>query len=95
MDKVKMSSGLLDLILMVQAYKQLIICEGIFNETHKTGEKKDWYKETEKYYHNIDNDILKRYGLSKNIISFERVMGYKVTDEMMSTLSDELNKFEF
>lgn len=95
MGKIKMSAGLLDLIIMVQAYKKLIICEGIFNETHKTGEKKDWYKETEKYYHNIDNDILKEYGLSKNIISYERVIGYKVTEEMMSTLFEDLSKFEF
>jgi len=95
MSKVSMNSGLLDLILMMQAHKKLIVRESIFNDTHGTKIKKDWYKDTQKYYYNIDGDILRLYGLSKNIISFEKVIAYKVTPEMMDTDIHKLDKFEF
>jgi len=95
MNKIKMSAGLLDLIIMVQTHKQLIIRESIFHNEHGTKIKKDWRKDTEKYYNNIDSNILKQYGLSKNIASYEKVISYKVTPKMTATEIHHLDKFEF
>jgi len=95
MDKINMNSGLLDLILMVQAHKILIVRESMFHDAHGTKIKKDWYKDTQKYYYDIDGNILKLYGLSKNIISFEKVIAYKITPGMMETDIHKLDKFEF
>ena len=94
MGKVNLSMGLLDLIVMVQTYKKLIIRESLFNKAHGL-EGKDWHEETERYFNNIDNSILQQYGLVKNIVSYEKVINYKVTSEMLKTEADKLSRFQF
>jgi len=93
--KIQMSKGLLSLIIMVQEYRKHLINESIFRADHGIVKEVNWIKETEKYYCNIDSNILSRYGLSKNILSFEKVINFKVTAEMLKTESAELGKFTF
>lgn len=95
MEKVKLTSGLLDLIIMVQEYDRFLRSQNLFNEKHDI-DRIDVCKKTEEYYNNIDDDILAKYKLSTNKISFEKVMSYQVTNEMKSTEYGELpNKFTF
>lgn len=93
-ERVKLSEGLLCMLIMVQDYRRLMIDEHMFKESHGIADNYDWYRDTQKYFNNIADEILERYSLCKNIHSFELVLGFMVTDEMRSTQSDELSKFE-
>lgn len=93
-DKIKMSSGLLDLLAMVHAYKKYLTSELMFRETHGLEPEKDWYTKTEKFYNSIDNSILNQYGLCKNKVSFKVVVNFIITPEILSTEYDKLDKFE-
>jgi len=87
---MEMNKGLLNLIIMVQNYKQLKLDEGLF---YKKGI--DWWNETKGYYFNIDMDLMHKLGLNKNLNDFDHVLSYKITDEMENTEYSELGKFTF
>jgi|GEM_PF-1201336 len=93
-NKIKMSEGLLDLIIMVQDYRKLLISEMMFKVAHDLPHEKDWYTQTQKYFNSIDDSILNKYGLCKNNISFEVVTRFKVTQEILSTDRKYLSKYE-
>lgn len=75
---IKMTRKLLDLIILIQEFKKHIVNENFFYDLNM-----DSYELTKQYYNNIDEDILKDLGLSKNNMSFEYVLYFKITDELM------------
>lgn len=87
---MELNKDLLNLIVMVQDYKTLKIDERMFYNKDI-----DWWKETEEYYFNIDSNILHELGLQKNLNDLDRVLSYKVTDEMENTEYSELRNFTF
>ena len=96
MNRIKMSEGLLHLIVMVQDYKNYLMSRVMFERYfHNNVNGIDFYKETKDFYYNIDSEILKQYGLSKNDVSFNKVYNYKVTEEMENIEYCFLDKFEF
>jgi hypothetical protein len=92
--EVNLSEGLLSLIVMVQRYQKLLIYEKIFKEQHNLDSETDWNEKTQKYFNSIDSSILEKYGLCKNKISFECVMEFKITPEMLETELKDLHKFK-
>jgi hypothetical protein len=90
---MKLTKELLSLILMVQAYKKLMIHQSIFYGYFKQ-QTTDWYRETQKYYHLLDTGLLHQVGLKKNLHDFEKVISYDVTDEIMDT-DEDLDNYEF
>jgi len=96
MKKTKLTAQILNLVIMVQDYKRAIHSQNLFyNLIGKTELIKDTYEESKDFFNNIGNDVLKEMGLSTNLISFEKVMDFKVTKEMTETLYDDLGKFDF
>ncbi|MFS1518538.1 hypothetical protein V1503_19055 [Bacillus sp. SCS-151] len=95
-EKVPMTEGLLDLLCMIHDYKQFMISKSLFEKFHKIEPNVKWYDETEKFFNSLDSDVLCKYELFKNKISFIKVINFKITDDMMSTLSEDLpKKFTF
>ena len=94
-NKIKMSIGLINLLVMVHSHKQFLINENMFKQSHNLPCDKDWYPKTQKFFNAIDDAILNKYGLCKNINSFDAVLDFKITAEMLNTEADELDKFEF
>lgn len=95
MENVQMTEELLDLILMVQAYKKFLIEKMQFEQTTLGSSQIDWYKDTQTFFNSLDNQVLEKYGLKKNILSFEKVIHFKVTEEMMTAEASALGKFFF
>ena len=93
-NKIKMSEGLLDLIIMVQDYRKLLISEMSFKKAHNLPCEKDWYSRTQAYFNSIDDSVLNQYGLCKNHISFDAVTRFEMTKEMLSTKMEDLGKFK-
>ena len=50
---------------------------------------------TKEYYFNMDDDVLNSVGLKKNNFDFDRILMYKLTDEINNTEFYQLEKFEF
>lgn len=91
-ERVPLTAGLLSLIAVIQNYKAYIIAQRMFeNELGKESDL-DTYKECEKVFKKVDSEILAQYKLSKNTISFEKVLYFKITDEMNATPFSELPK---
>ena len=55
----------------------------------------DWQKATKDYFFKINTDLIKKLGLAKNQYCFDAILSFAITDEMNSTLRDELGQFEF
>ena len=91
---MKLNRGLLELIIMVQDYKKYVASKNAYNQAHGLSEL-NWYHETEMFYYAIDKEILNKYGLLRNLASFEKVYNFVVTDEIMNTNYGELGKFIF
>lgn len=93
--RIGLTEGLLSLILMIQDYEQFLISKSQFQTLYAL-QVIDRYKELERFYNSLDDEILTTYALSKNKMSFEKLLYFKVTDEMKSTLSEDLpKKFTF
>lgn len=93
---MELNAQILNLVCMVQSYEKSISNQNMFyNLIGKKEMIKDSWKETEKFYNAIGTDILKTMELSTNIISFEKVMHFRVINEMTSSLYDDLGKFKF
>ena len=82
----------LDLILTVQDYAKFKRHEARMLE--KDLRVYDWYKDTEKFYNDIPQEILDKSEYRKNTVSFENILFYKVTDEIMSCEEKDLGKFD-
>lgn len=80
---------------MVQSFKNALISEYQFRKVHALESDAVWVEKTKTFYNNIDQKILDLYGLKKNNISFEKVLYYPITEEIISTEEKDLNKFEF
>lgn len=80
----------LNIILSVQRYKKFIIANA-----RMLNEKIDWYEMVKKYYFSIPSELLEKEGLKQNINDLERILIYKITDEILNCLEDELSKFNF
>lgn len=92
-EKVSLTEELLELICMVQRYKAYLISKNMFD---KSEGKTDWYRETEILFNSLNNETLAKYKLSKNKISFEKVLHFEITEEIESTLFEELpSRFSF
>jgi hypothetical protein len=91
---IKMSEGLLHLIIMVQDYKKYLQSKSMF-DSYFNFKSINFYKETKDFYNNIDSEILALYGLTTNNISFEKVYNYEITEEVRSTEYCFLDKFDF
>lgn len=85
-----LTKDLLNLIILIQSYKYLIVSENVVFKTNR-----DWYSETKMYYYSINKEILNNIGISTNNYDFENILGFKITSEMMSSKYDELSRFEF
>jgi len=92
--EIMLSEGLLNLIIMVQDFRQLRISENMFKHIHGISHNSDWLKETEKYFFAINKEILAQYGLCHNHDSFEKVERFPVTQEMRNTESNDLGKYK-
>ena len=91
-----MNEQILSIIEMVQSYKRFILQENMFyGSIGKPELQKNCYEETRKYFNSIDPQALRNNGLSTNIISFEKVLDFRVTDEMLGTEYKDLGKFKF
>lgn len=93
--KIPLTYGLLSLIIMVQEYRKFKINESLFKSSHYL-ERTNYEKEVEIFFNSIGEDILSKYGLSTNKISYNRVIEFNITDEMLITYTNELpEKFSF
>lgn len=97
MTKLPLNENLLAVICMVQAAKNLYIAElkivrkGVYVTGMEPSD--DWYTRTRKYFSAIDTEFLRSLGLKKNEYCFESILDFDVTDEIRSTLYDDLGKF--
>jgi hypothetical protein len=80
--KVKMTKDILYTIATVQSYKNYLI-----NRNGLEGNI-DWYTETEKLFSELHTPI------PKTKSNFETVLNFQITNEMNSTLFQDLGKFE-
>jgi len=87
---MQLNADLLNLILLVQSYKNLKIDESIFLK-----KESNWQRETERYYYSLGKKTLGKLGLNTSKHCFERVLDYQVTNKMLSAESNELSKFTF
>ncbi|MBG9776171.1 hypothetical protein [Brevibacillus laterosporus] len=93
---VPLTKELLELIRMVQSYKEFMLNKSIFEQSHFGKASFNWYKETQNYYESLNSDILVKYRLFKNNDSFEKIISFKVPEEMRSCMFEELPiKFYF
>lgn len=88
-----LNKKILDVILTIQTYAQFKRREA--RTLGKDLSVYDWEKDAEEYYYNLPNEILKGLRLRKNKLDFEKVLYFKVTDEIMSTEVEKLNQFRF
>lgn len=79
-----LTKGLLSLIVMVQTYQDFIISRSGFQEDHG-GKKIDWHAEVREFFFGLDDTHLRKYGLSRNEMSLDAVLNYRITDEIMHT----------
>lgn len=94
-ERVKLTKELLSLIIMVQDYKNWLVSASQFKVDHNE-ERIDYDKRTEVFFNSLDSEMLASYKLSKNKLSYEKVVHFKVTDDIKSTLFEELpEKFTF
>ncbi|MCA1064665.1 hypothetical protein QTG56_23945 (plasmid) [Rossellomorea sp. AcN35-11] len=89
-EKVPLTEGLLNLIIMVQDHKEFLLSKSQFENSHFSKSKVDWHKETMEFFNSLDNEVLEKYGLSKNLLSYEKVIHFKVTPEMRATTFSKL-----
>lgn len=87
---MQLNEKLLNIIDVVQSYKWYRIREIKILDLNR-----DWYKETEDYYYNLPRKLLDEVGLRKNNFDFERVIRFKITDEISSTEYKDLGRFDF
>lgn len=94
---MKLNETLLYIIATVQEYKKFLATKNHLEAITQTGEKgkMDFYKKTKEYYFNMDDDVLNSVGLKKNNFDFDRILMYKLTDEINNTEFYQLGKFEF
>ena len=50
---------------------------------------------TQAFYNTLPVELLGKYELGKNNKSFDKVIKYNLTNEILSTNVNELNKFDF
>lgn len=93
MNKVVMSSEILDIIHAVIDYKHFICSQNMLKQFHE--DNFNWYTKAKEYYHSL---ILPE-GLKKNIIDFEKILNYendtKKLDILDSTENCNLGKYYF
>lgn len=90
--EVRLNPELLDLILLVQSYRRFKRNEIIMFGNIST----DCADEMTRYYFNkLPEELLSRYGLKRNLISYEKVINFHITKEMMETEMSKLDKFVF
>lgn len=90
-ERIPLTPGLLDLIVMVQDYERFLRSQSMFNNKHHL-DRVDVDREVERFFIKIDDSVLRQYKLSKNKISLNKVLNYVVTDEILNTQYDELPK---
>lgn len=89
----ELNENILNVILTIQYYAKFKRAEA--RTLNKNLSVYNWVEDVEKYYYNIPDEIIDSMNLKKNKIDFYRVLDYKVTDEIMNTNAEELNKFDF
>lgn len=94
---MKLNEKLLYVIVTIQDYKSFFASKNHLEEITQTGEKgkHDYYTEIENFYNSLDKKILHEIGLHKNKWDFDKIWSYNLTNEIKSTVFDELGKFEF
>lgn len=91
-NRIVMEMELLKLIMLVQSFKQYKSQEiSLLGNVNK--EDVEIY--TQEYYNNLPEELLAKYNLKKNLWSFEKVLHYKVTTQMMNVEESELRQYEF
>lgn len=91
-----LNEGKLNIILAVQKFKEYKYNEEILLKDNESSKPKlDLYKATLEYYNSLPQDILEKEGLTKCVSDFEKVLNFKVTDEIMESEMYQLWKHKF
>lgn len=82
----KLNEESLYVITAVQRFKALKVTESHLGLLPNS----DWHQETEKYYHAMPSDLMKKAGLKKNVEDLENTLIFLITDEMKNTEMNQL-----
>lgn len=75
-----MTKKKLNLIILMQSYQYFLVSEDMFNNNER-----NYLNELWRYFLTIDKDILKELGYSHNNKSFNDILNFEVTDELMNS----------
>ena len=96
MKTVPLNEQILSIVLMVQSYHNFIREEGMYFQSIKRPDRcKNAFYDVKDFYESLDSEVLCQNGLSKNRMSFEKVLYFPVTKDMMNASREELGKFNF
>jgi glutaredoxin-related protein len=84
----------LNIIVAVQRLRSFMIADSAIREAAGQ-EAPSWFKSAESYYSEIPDCVMNVAGLHKNRSDFEKVLNFKITDEMLKTNHNKLSQFEF
>lgn len=85
MTTVPLTEELMAYILSVQSFGEWMKNHYHYMEASTGAKIGDWREMTKAFMFGNSDEALKRIGLAKNVVSFNAVMDFKVTDEMKAT----------
>jgi hypothetical protein len=89
MKTLPLSMDLLNVIVLIQAKKNLAIDESILMLIQ------DWQSATREYFFALPNHLVDGNGLARNEYCFNALLGFTVTQEMIGTQPEHLSSFPF
>lgn len=91
MKKLPLSEKMLELIIMVQTFAELMRYEQRYHNLKDD----NWFKLTEDYYNCLEHatNSMSKLGLHTNRHDFERVINFNVTKEIANTEFKDLHNF--
>ena len=85
---------MLDVIIAVQRLKDFIIADTAFR-ADAGRPRRDWFAETETYFSEIPDAVMRAAGLHKNRNDLEEALRFEVTPTMLQTEFSKLGQFSF
>jgi len=85
---------MLDVIIAVQRLKDFIIADTAVR-ADAGRPRRDWFAETETYFSEIPDTVMRAAGLHKNRNDLEEVLRFEVTPAMLHTEYSKLGQFPF
>ena len=84
-----MTPVLLDTICAILDKKSLAINES------RIGLLSDWRASVKDYFYALPDRLTRDIGLSKNLLCFEAIVEFNISDEMLNALPEDISNFSF